>query len=90
MKPFEVVCIKPFNVNRETDAWGYLKLLEIYLVTGYITNTYGKKLIGVFGLKWVKSFSGEEEGEILFHVATHKKFKTDETVPIFREHLRKL
>ena len=88
MKPFDVICIKPFNLKDETDAWGFLELLKIYTVESLeIFN--GKIKPGKFIISGVKAFNKEFNGRNFF-VTTHRKFESDGTVPVFREHLKKL
>jgi hypothetical protein len=92
MKPFDVICIKSFNTHEETSAWGCLELLKIYKITKFSFNEIKKvKRKGVFEIDWVQNVDRKDNANYKkFVVATHKKFQDDDTVPIFREHLRKI
>jgi len=92
MKSFDVICIKPFNTRQETSAWGCLELLKIYKISDISYNEITeKRRKGVLEIDGVQKVDKEDTSNyIKFVTATHKKFQDDETVPIFREHLKKL
>ena len=95
MKPFDVICIKPFNTRQETSAWGCLELLKIYRIIGisYFENDQKteKRRKGVLEIDGVEKVDKDDSSNYRnFVTATHEKFQDDETVPIFREHLKKL
>jgi len=92
MKPFDVICIKPFNTHGENTAWGCLELLKIYQITGLFFNEVRKvKMKGVLEMKGVQAVDkGNTSRYRPFQTATHEKFQDDDSVPIFRGHLKKL
>ena len=96
MKPFDVICIKPFNTRQETSAWGCLELLKIYRITGISCfendQEVEKKRKGVLEIDGVEKVDKNDTSNYnrKFVVATHEKFQDDDSVPIFREHLKKL
>jgi hypothetical protein len=82
-KPFEAICIKPFNCNQETDAWGCLEMFRIYEFTQKLEP-------GIFltSVKLLVDLDGYQIGEYApgFQVGPRKKKCKDETVPVFKEH----
>jgi hypothetical protein len=84
-KPFEAICIKPFNCNRETDAWGCVEMFKIYKFTQRFEP-------GIFltTVKIVMDFGDCSIGKYLsgFQVASSIERCKDDTVPTFREHFK--